>query len=134
VIRLATGKLDINDAALSPIFVFTSAISLGLIDSEWFGINFGNEVMTFTAETGQTTVVTLATVVSLGIVGFAYLSNRQDFSQLSKLEVWIVIATFALVLAPPFMPVVGEFLSGDFPGFIALMVQAGGYYTLSYLG
>jgi len=131
---MATDKLDINDAALSPIFVFTSAISLGLIDSNWFGIDFGNEIATFTASSGQTTVVTLATVLSLTVVGYAYFTNRNDFSQFSKLEGWIVIATVALVVAPPFMPVVSEFLSGDLPGFIALMVQAGGYYTLSYLG
>jgi len=131
---MATDKLDINDAALSPIFVFTSAISLGLINPQWFGIDFSNEIATFTASSGQTTVVTLATILSLAVVGYAYFTNRNDFSQFSKLEGWIVIATVALVVAPPFMPVVSEFLSGDLPGFIALMVQAGGYYTLSYLG
>lgn len=130
---MATGRFDIPDAALSPIFVAASMISLGLIDSQWFGIDFASSVMSFSGD-GQTTTITLATVISLAVMGYAYYTNRQDRSSLEQVEIWIVAATVALILVPPFVPVLSEFLSGDFPAFVALLVQAGGYYSLSFTG
>jgi hypothetical protein len=130
---MVTGKFDIPDAALSPVFVAASMISLGLIDSQWFGIDFAGTVFQFSGG-GDTTTITIATLISLSVIGYAYYTNRQDISSMERVEIWIITATVALILAPPFVPVLNEFLSGDFPGFVALIVQAGGYYSLSFTG
>jgi hypothetical protein len=131
---MATGRFDLPDAALSPIFVVASMISLGLIPSEWFGIDFANAVYTFSGSSGSTEI-TIATVISLAVIGYAYYTNRQDLSQFERLEIWIITATVALILAPPFVPILEDLISGgDFPAFIALIIQAGGYYSLSFTG
>jgi len=130
---MATGKFDIPDAALSPIFVAASMISLGLIDSQWFGFDFAGAVYTFSGSSGSTEI-TLATLISLGVLGYAYYTNRQDISSMERVEIWIVVATVALVLTPPFVPILEQFLSNDLPAFAALIVQAGGYYALSFTG
>ncbi|WP_324758170.1 hypothetical protein [Haloarcula montana] len=131
---MATGRFDLPDAALSPIFVAASMISLGLIDSQWFGIDFANAVYTFSGSSGSTEI-TIATVISLAVIGYAYYTNRQDISSFERLEIWIITATVALILAPPFVPILEDLVSGgDFPAFIALIIQAGGYYSLSFTG
>jgi hypothetical protein len=48
---------------------------------------------------------------------------------------WVAITTIGLVVAPPFAPLLQSFIgSNPLIGAITVILQAGGYYTISFLG
>jgi len=131
---MATGKFDIPDAALSPLFVIFSMVTLGLVPAQYFGVDLSSSVLEFTASSGQTTVISIAMVGSLAVLAYAYYTNRQDISSMERVEMWIVVGTVALILAPPFVPIISELLNGTVASWLALVVISGGYYSLSFAG
>ncbi|MFC7057986.1 hypothetical protein ACFQQG_07130 [Halovenus salina] len=64
----------------------------------------------------------------------AFATNRPDFSVMGAVQTWVAIATVALVVVPPFMPLLNDLLSIGIAGAIAVVIQASGYYSLAYLG
>lgn len=94
------GKLDIPDAVVSPFFVLSSAIALGLVNFSLAGFDFASTALEFSGS-GFTTTISYATIVSIIALGTAYATNRRDFSRMGALELWTVIATVALVITPP---------------------------------
>jgi hypothetical protein len=128
------GKIDLNDAVVSPFFVLASAISVGLISFSLFGIDFASAAFEFAANSGQTVAISYAQIIAVVALLVAYATNKPDFSGMGAIEMWAVVATVALVVAPPFVPIIQELLSNDLAGLLAIVVQAGGFYSLSYLG
>jgi len=127
------GKLDIPDAVVSPFFVLSSAIALGLVNFSLAGFDFASTALEFSGS-GFTTTISYATIVSIIALATAYATNRRDFSRMGGLELWVVIATVALVITPPFVPILQTLLSNKVAGLVAIVIQAGGYYSLSYMG
>ncbi|MFD1585502.1 hypothetical protein ACFR9U_00790 [Halorientalis brevis] len=127
------GKLDLPDAVISPFFVLSSAIAMGLINFELMGFDLASTALEFTSD-GYVSTVTYAGIISLLALLIAYATNRRDFSGMGFVELWVVVATVGLVIAPPFVPVLSGLLSNKFAGLIAVVIQAGGYYSLSYVG
>lgn len=127
------GQLDIEDALLSPFFVLSSAIAVGLINLQLMGFNLASTALTFTSQ-GYTSTITYAGILSLIALLATYATNRRDFSGMGALELWVVIATIGLVIAPPFVPILGGLLNNTLAALVAVVVQAGGYYSLSYAG
>ncbi|RXK46602.1 hypothetical protein [Halorientalis pallida] len=127
------GKFDIPDSVLSPFFVLFSAVSLGLIGFTPLGFDLGSTALEFSAD-GYATQISFAGILSLLILLVAYATNRGDKSGPQPLQLWLVVTTFALVIVPPFAPLLNAFLGETIPGIIAIVIQAGGYYSLSYMG
>lgn len=128
------GEIDLNDAVVSPFFVLASAVSTGLLSLELFGVGFSDSIFTIGSGAGAIEV-TVAKMIAIAALGIVFTTNRPDLSDMSELEMWTAIATIGLVLAPPFMPAVEGMITGSqIAGIIAVTVQAGGFYSLSYLG
>ena len=80
------GKLDLPDAVISPFFVLSSAIAMGLINFELMGFDLASTALEFTAD-GYTSQVTYAGIVSLLTLLAAYATNRRDFSGMGFVEI-----------------------------------------------
>ena len=129
------GKIDLNDAVVSPFFVIASMVSVGLASFTPFGIDFADTLFTFGASTAAPADFSLAKLIALAALVVAYASNKPDISKMGAVETWAALATLGFVLTPPFMPAVeGLLQSSAVAGLIAVIVQAGGFYSLSYLG
>lgn len=124
------GKLDLNDAFISPLFVISAAVDAKLVDFTIWGFDFANPLMSFS----DGAAISTATVFSLLSLVIAYLTNRPDFSAMGVIQTWVAVATVALVIVPPFMPILDGILSVSIVGLIAVVIQASGFYTLAYLG
>lgn len=124
------GRLDLNDAFISPLFVISAGVDAGLFDFKLWGFDFAEPLVSFS----HGGAITAATLLSLFALGVAFATNRPDFSYMGAVQSWVAVATIALVIVPPFMPLLNEFLSIGIAGSIAVIIQASGFYTLAYLG
>lgn len=128
------GKVDLNDAVVSPFFVLASGVQADLFDLVLFGFDFASVIVTLGSGTGAVEI-TAARIIAVAAVLVAFASNKPDFDQMGAIETWVAIATIGLVLAPPFAPVLGDLITGHtVAGIVALVIQAGGFYSISYLG
>ena len=130
---MAFGKIDLNDAVVSPFFVLASGVSVGLFDLTLFGLDFASPL--FAMGSGTTLEFSFASLVAIMAVAIAYITNGPELSNLGMVETWVTAITIVLVLGQPFVPLLDTFLQASpIVGLAALIVQAGGFYTLSYLG
>lgn len=128
------GKIDLNDAVVSPFFVLASGVQADLFTLDLFGVNFADPVFTLGTGTGSLSI-SIAQIIAITALGIAFATNRPKLSEMAPAETWVALATVGLVLAPPFMPALESLIqSSPIPGLVALSIQAGGFYTLSYLG
>jgi len=123
-------KLDLNDAFVSPLFVLSAGVDAGLLDMTIWGFDFADPFFSFSGG-GE---ITAATVLSLFALVTAYATNIPDFDAMGIAQTWVAIATVALVVVPPFMPLLNDLLSIGIAGAIAVVIQASGFYVLAYLG
>ena len=125
------GRIDIDDMMVSPVFVLAAAVAAGLIQFAPFGVDLASDVITFTSETG----LSPADIISILCIGVVIATNKPSLSMMSGIEMWVAVATLGLVLAPPFAPVIESFIQGStVVGLVSVIIQAGGFYSLSYLG
>lgn len=124
------GKLDFNDAFISPLFVISAAVDAKLVDFTIWGFDFADPLMTLSAGSKITT----ATVLSLLALIIAYATNRPNFDAMGYVQTTLAAMTVLLVVLPPFMPLLGGILSVSIVGLIAVVIQASGFYSLAYLG
>jgi hypothetical protein len=130
------GRIDWDDRMAAVAFLLASAINNHIVDGpEFLGWTLRDGLFTIGAGTGDPATITLGKVVALGALAGTIATNRTDFSRLTGVEMWVAIATIGLVLSPPFVPLL-EFLlrSNMIAGSVALVIQAGGFFTISYLG
>lgn len=128
------GRIDYNDAVVSPFFVVASMVSAGLLSFSLFGYDFAGTLFSLGSGAGAISV-SIAKLVAIIALVTAYASNRPDFSDMTSIETWVVVATVGLVLVPPFSPAVESVIQqSQIAGLIAVIVQAGGFYSLAYLG
>lgn len=128
------GKIDLNDAVVSPFFVLASGVEANLFTLDLFGVDFSSAL--FVLGSGADAVsVSLANIVAILAISVAFATNRPKLSEMAPAELWVAIATVSLVVAPPFVPFLNETIqSTAIVGLVVLVIQAGGFYTLSYLG
>lgn len=125
------GKIDLNDAVVSPFFVIAAGVSAELFNFSLFGFDFNEALWTF----GGGTEISAATLIMISALAIAFATNKPSLERMSAVETWVALATVGLVLAPPFAPVLSEFIaSSQIVGLATVVVQAGGFYALSYLG
>jgi hypothetical protein len=127
-----SSKMSVNvmDYIGLPVFVILCAISLGLIQSSPFGLDLATAV--YEPGAGHSfTIANLGAILTLGYVAY---TNDWDGAALTGTQIWVVIATVGLIVAPPFYPPLAETLAGSTAAMIALLIQIGGYVTFSFLG
>lgn len=129
------GRIDWDDRVASVFFLFGSAINAGVVKGpSILGWYLGDVVYVLGSGPGAVEV-TGAKVLALVALFGTIATNRTDFSKLVGIEYWIAITTIGLVIAPPFMPLVESLITGSIIiGLFSIMLQAGGFYAISYLG
>ena len=128
------GKIDLNDAVVSPFFVLASGVASGLFSLTLFGWDFSADLFVMGSGTGAVGIST-ANIIALVALAVAYVTNKPRIDEMQLVETWTAIATAGLVVAPPLMPMVESLIqSSALAGLVALIVQAGGFYALSYQG
>lgn len=123
-------QVNVEDYVLLPVFVMAVAISLGLLDAVYFGIDFGATLI----DLGAGHVFSIAHVAALASLGYVAYSNDWSSAELTGIQLWIVIATVGLIISPPFVPILQETLASDPVNMIAAAVQIGGYVVFSFVG
>lgn len=83
---------------------------------------------------GATTAFTAATAVALLTLGYVLYTNNFSLGSANAVAIWALVITVAIMLTPPLMPIVAEFVSNTAGAWIAFLLQVGGYITLSFSG
>ena len=131
---MAFGKIDLNDAVISPFFVLASGVQAELFSLVLFGLDFSEVLVTLGSGVGAIEI-TLARIIGVLAIIIAFATNKPDFDAMGGVETWVAFATIGFVLAPPFMPYLQDLITGSaIVGIVALVTQSAGFYSISYLG
>jgi hypothetical protein len=123
------GQIDPLDLAALPLFLFGSLFELGLVDFSLGGVSLSETVFALGG-----TDISLAVILMLGALGAVIYTNEWEFDADGGITTWVVVATLGLIIAPPFVPALSEFLAQDIAASAALLVQTAGYTIVSYMG
>ena len=124
------GEIDFEDAILSPLFVIAAAVSTGLATVTIFDTSLGG---TMFSAGGQE--IGYASVISVAVLGAAWVTNQPDLDNMDDMESYAVIGTAIAVVGVPLIPALHSFVTGnDLVSLIVMCVQAAGFYAVSYLG
>lgn len=128
-------KWDGGDIPLIGAFSVGSLSQLEIIDLSGLPISPSTEIWTATADSGHTTVITLAMLISLAALGMILYTNDLGFDSLSYFQVSLLAITTWLILSPPFVPIMDSLItSTDGPKLLAFLVQTSSVTMLSKLG
>ena len=123
-------RVNVEDMVGLPIFVAAAAVALGILDSTIMGFDLGQNVI----ELGGGHAFSVANILALLTLGYVAFSNDWSRGDISALQIWLIAATVALVIAPPFLPVLVESIAETPAALVALLIQTGGYVAFSYVG
>ena len=127
------GRIDWDDRIFAVAFLLASAISVGFVTVP--GTSMFSDTIFELGSGAEAAEFSIAKLVSLVALFAAIASNRTDFSALNSVEYWVAVTTIGLVIAPPFMPLIQGFIQQSMvAGAFALIIQAGGFFIISYLG
>lgn len=131
---MARGKLDQIDFLASPLFFLGILVERGWLGASDWPI-LGDLSQTFVSIGG--TDISIA--IALALAGFAIVVATNDWSfdnglSDAGIQGWAVVATLGLIIAPPFAPVVSDFVNSDVGALVSITVQSTGYAVVSWLG
>jgi len=124
------GDFDPEDMFVYPLFLIASLLNLGIIPD--FTL-WGWSALDVIWSSGPTTI-TWATLAGVAALVIVFATNRPSLDEWGAVQTALVLSTIALVLTPPFVPVLSEALSADIAAVSAFAVQTGGYISLSVVG
>jgi len=132
---MTRGKIDPVDLVAMPVFLLGSLIELDLLPVDSVPLLGDPAQVLFTLGSGAGSVeITLGTAMTLGALAVVAYTNEWDTAQLAGIQLWIIIATVGLIILPPFVPLLENWLSGSLAAVGALVIQTSGYTILSYVG
>lgn len=123
------GVIDTEDAILAPIFVIAGvAMSGGTI--QWLGYDLNSIAYEFSGYS-----LTYAFILAVVALGVAWFSNQPEISKMEEEYTYLTIGMIVLLFAQEFVPTVSDFIAGSTIAQLAVvLVYAGGFYAVSYLG
>ena len=133
---MASMQLDIIDLPPGALFLLGALASLGLIDATipLTGWDLADTAWTLAAE-GEAVPLSVAKIMSLIGVLWALATNDIGWRGWTSLQMFLAVATFGLVLSPPFVPLLDAVLMGsDIAKVVSLTVQMYGFAVISYIG
>lgn len=124
------GRIDAEDAIVSPFFVLATFVLSGVASVSIFGYDFAE---------GATEIAghepSIAFVVAVVALGIAWATNRPDIDGMDSEYQYLTVGGAALLVGMEFVPQVSEFVAGsDAVGVVAAAVLGGTYYAIAYLG
>ncbi|MCU4716807.1 hypothetical protein [Halapricum hydrolyticum] len=129
--RTASGEgFDVDlEMLLIIVFAWGAGTSLGLIQDQIIPfIDAGAALFDF----GNATI-TLGRLASIASLVAVFVWRDAPLSETSGIDLWIVYATIALVVAPPLFPAFQDTLAQAPAAFIAFTVQSTGFLLVSYI-
>lgn len=129
---MAQMRFDLIDVAPLIAFVAASLVSLELA-TNFPGADFLAQGFYTFAEGGTSVTLSVGAVLQILSLFVALYTNDLSFSALGGIQLWLVIVTIWLVLAPPFMPILDAYLSGS-GAVVAFLVQTVGFGVTGYTG
>lgn len=129
---MTRGDVDLEDLALMPIFALASLFANDVIPGDALGALDPTQTL-FTL--GPETSISIATIVAVVALGVVLWTNQPRLDPYGGIQAWVVIATVALIIAPPFVPLLENYLTA-FPmlGIVSFILQTTGYTIASFMG
>lgn len=125
---MTKGEFDKEDVALAGIFVLAAASTVGIARVELFNTAFSDVIVSSLGG------LTLGTLLSGGILVFAYLTNDNDINNLDDTYKYTVALTAALIVGIAVSPGMEDFVTqNDLFKLTAVIVQSLGYAAVSYM-
>ncbi len=121
-------QIDTELYVLGPLFMFGTAVSLGLIDATWFGFDMGQSLF----ESGNLEL-TLGRFIAIAALVGVLINRDVSLSDTNGIDLWIVYVTIGLVFAPPFFPSFAETIASTPAAFVSFTVQGIGFALVSYI-
>jgi hypothetical protein len=127
---MAKGEVDPVDLVAFWPFMLAGLVSLGLVGApSALGVSLADALIS-----GAGSEITLATLVSLLSFSAAVVTNDWTRGPWGAVNLYLVVATALLILAPPLIPLFGEILANDLLAFVSFAIQSAGYSAVSYVG
>jgi hypothetical protein len=123
---MTRGEFDMIDMLAFPLFLIGTAAQTGLLPD----LPILND-MVVNSEIAQISIATLLATAALVVV---IVTNKPRLDGWGAAQLWVVLATFMLVIGPSFVPLLAAVLAGDVAVAVALIVQQAGYFVASFLG
>lgn len=129
--RTSSGEgFDVDiEMLLIVVFAWGAGTSLGLVDDTILPIIDAGSAL---FDVGNATI-TPGRLASIGSLLFVFFYRDAPLSETSGIDLWIVYATIALVIAPPLFPAFADTLAQTPAAFIAFTVQSTGFMLVSYI-
>jgi len=123
-------KINAADFYLFPVYLVSILVSLSLLEASAIPVDLSATLI----DLGSDHSFSIANILAIASLGYVGATNEWGADGLSAMQAWIVIATVALIVAPPFVPILETTLAETPAGIFAALLQIGGYATFSYLG
>ena len=127
---MASNTVDLID--VPSLFVFMAAGLFSLIlkgqNISIAGFDPTSALMTLPGET----VISAAMVLQIAALAAVFITNKPELDLSSGIEAWLFIATLALVVLPPFVPLLDALLGSVIAGIVAFIIQSFGISLLAY--
>lgn len=126
---MVQGKLDREDLFVWPLYMWSTAAALGLIQPDLLpipGVDW-NQVL---VEFGHIDF-TLATTAAVVALGYVYAQRDTSLTNLAGADLYIVYATIGLILAPPIFPAFEATVVEKPAAYLAFTVQNAGLLLVS---
>lgn len=129
--RTSSGEgFDIDvEMLLIVIFAWGAGTSLGLVQDTIVPMIDAGEVL---FEFGNASI-TLGRIASIATLLAVFAHRDAPLQDTAGVDLWIVYATIALVVAPPLFPALSDTLAATPAAFIAFTVQSTGFLLVSYI-
>lgn len=126
--------IDVHEIVLGVLFALFGLTQLQLLNqSTILGLDLLGSVHTFSSG-GHTATISWAMIGAIAILAITMWTNDWTPSLTAGIDIWIIIVTVWLILAPPFVPILESVLTDSMlPGIIAFTIQMIGYGSASYL-
>jgi hypothetical protein len=126
---VARTTFDWYDMVMAGFFSLATAVTVGIASVQLFDTAFSDAVFSLGGSE-----ITVATVFSLLVLGFVYVTNDNDISSMDDFYTAALVGTVGLTLAIPLVPPVENLVTtSDLMRSLTIAVMSVGYGAASYI-
>lgn len=126
---MVQGKLDREDLFVWPLYMWSTAAALNLVEPDLLPIPGLDWNETIFSAGGID--FALATLAAIGALGFVYTQRDTSITNLGGADLFIVYATVGLIVAPPLFPAFEATIAEKPAAYVAFTVQNAGLLLVS---